>query len=420
MKKINLTKFLFIFIILLPILDMSSFIFRNSSGTSFSPSTIIRPLIPLILIIIIFFKNKFKLKAFLIALIYGIYSILHLYIFSKLNYAISYGSVLHELQYLINYSFSILNLFIFLFVFNKNEEYKKISKYILIANGIYILSIYVSIFTKTSSSTYLEGQGFKGWFESGNSISSILVLNLFFIFTLFNKYEKKYLKYIAAVEILLSGIFLLFLLGTRTGLFGFVLVLALFVFSKLFEAIKNSIVNKTFTTKYKILTIISIIVLIALIPLFAIKGSSYLARRKYLADLDDDIIDSKTGLPSHVTGNVLKFKEQIEEDTMSMDFASSATKKSIIELYNTANKYNLSLTNRRAQQLIFNYYLVKNQSNIIYILFGNGFLNNYAELILEMEIPAFLFNFGLIRPFIIFYSIFCTIYLLPKNRIKKY
>ena len=242
---------LFIYIIILPLLDITSFIFRNYFNTSYSPSTFIRPLIPLVLITIIFFKNNYKLKIELIiaAIIYGIYAVLHLYIFSKFNYPISYGTRTHELQYLINYSFAILNLFIFLFVFNNNENYKNINKAVLIANGIYLISIYISIFTKTSSSTYLEGQGYKGWFESGNSISSILVLNLFIIFTLFNSSENKYIKLITIAEIVLSGIFFAFLLGTRTGLYGFILVSILFAMSKLFELIKNNIINKSSNKK---------------------------------------------------------------------------------------------------------------------------------------------------------------------------
>ena len=415
MKKIKLQNILLIFIIILPILDMSSFIFRNFFGTTYSPSTFIRPIIPLFLIIFIFFQNRFKLKAFIVALIYGIYAILHLYIFSKLNYGISYGTVTHELQYLVNYSFAILNLFIFLFVFNNNEDYKKINYAILIANGIYILSIYIAILTKTSSSTYIEGHGFKGWFESGNSINSILILSLFIPYLLINKSENKYIKIISIIEILASGLFLMFLSGTRTGLFGFVLVFGLFVFSKIFEFIKNQTINKSFNSKYKILLIISCIIVIVIAPLFIKKGSSYLARRRYLADLNDDIIDSSTGKPSHVTGDILKFKEQIENNLMEENFASNEVKKSIIELYNTANKLSLNLTNRRSQQLIYNFYLFKNQANIFYILFGNGFLNNYGELILEMEIPAFLFNFGFVGltlyfiPFLVLFIYYCYI-----------
>ena len=423
MKNLNPKNILYLFIIILPILDMSSFIFRNFFNTGFSPSTFIRPIIPIILIILIFFKYKFKLKTIIIGSIYGIYALVHLFIFNKLNYGISYGTITHELQYLVNYTFSILNLFIFLFVFYK-EDTKNITKSILIANGIYILSIYISILTKTSSTTYLEGMGFKGWFESGNSLSTILVLNLFIVFTLFNKLENKKIKIIAFIEIILSGIFLTFLLGTRTGLFGFILVLGAYLFSKIFILFRDNFINKekNLGKNKKILLIIASVLIIVIVVLVLYKGSSLLARRKYLKSLDFEIIDSATGNPSCVTGDVLKFKEQIETTRIDNNYMPEAMQTSVTELYNFANNHSISGTDRRTQQLVYNAYLVKNQSNIFYILFGNGFLNNYGELTLEMEIPAFLFNLGIIvfiLYFIPFLSLFIYyIYIWIKN-IKK-
>ena len=411
MKKLSSKNILYLFIISLPILDMSSFIFRNFFNTTFSPSTFIRPIIPIILITLIFFKYKFKLKTILIGSIYGIYSLFHLYFFNKLNSGISYGTITHELQYLVNYTFSILNLFIFLFIFYK-ENTKNISKSILMANGIYILSIYISILTKTSSTTYLEGMGFKGWFESGNSLSTILVLNLFIIFTLFNKFENKKIKLIAFIEITLSGTFLIFLLGTRTGLFGFVLVLGTYLFSKIFILFRDNFINKekTLEKKQKILLIICSILIAIIVGLVLYKGSSLLSRRKYLKNLDYQIIDPATNSPSHVTGDILKFKEQIENNSIDNNYMPEAMQTSITELYDFANNHNIAGTDRRTQQLVYNAYLVKNQSNIFYMLFGNGFLNNYGELTLEMEIPAFLFNFGILG-FILYFIPFLYLFI---------
>lgn len=409
MKKLNSKNILYLFIILLPILDMSSFIFRNFFNTSFSPSTFIRPILPTILFILIFFKHKLKLKTILIGSIYGIYAIIHLYIFNKLNYNISYGTISHELQYLVNYTFSILNLFIFSFIFYRKNT-NGIMKSILIANGVYILSIYISIFTHTSSSTYLEGIGLKGWFESGNSLGTILVLNLFIVFSLLNKSENKIIKIVSLVEIILSGIFLMFFLGTRTGLFGFIITLALFLFSKIFILFRNNFLNteKNLGKKKKILLIICSLLIILAVGLVLCKGSSLLARRKYLKNLDSEIYDSATNSPSHVTGDILKFNKQIETIGFGENYMSEAMQTSITELYNFANAHNISGTDRRTQQLIYNAYLVKNQSNLFYILFGNGFLNNYGELTLEMEIPAFLFNFGVLG-FILYFIPFLSL-----------
>ncbi len=61
-KKITIENALCLFIILCPILDMASFLFRNTFNTSISPSTFIRPIITIAVAIIIFFKCKFKRK----------------------------------------------------------------------------------------------------------------------------------------------------------------------------------------------------------------------------------------------------------------------------------------------------------------------------------------------------------------------
>lgn len=86
-RRISLENILCFFIIICPILDMVSFLFRNIFNTTMSPSTILRPIIPIIVIIYLFFKEnrKFKLYTFLIGIIYLIYAILHLYIFKTLQ-----------------------------------------------------------------------------------------------------------------------------------------------------------------------------------------------------------------------------------------------------------------------------------------------------------------------------------------------
>lgn len=71
-------------------------------------------------------------------------------------------------------------------------------------------------------------------------------------------------------------------------------------------------------------------------------------------------------------------------------------KKSIMELNKIAEEMNLSHTQMRMIQLIYHTVLIKNQANPLSILFGNGYVSHFRELVLEMEIPAFLFNFGLV------------------------
>ena len=411
-KKINIENILCAFIIICPILDIMSFLFRNKFNTNYSPSTFIRPIISIVVMMYLFIKRdkKFKLYSFLTALLYMIYAVIHLYLFEKVKTGSSYSNVIHEAQYLINYSFMILNLFIYIHIF-KNKDASKLKLSVLWASCIYIISIYISIITKTSSHTYvLEGMGYKGWFESGNSIGAILILTMF-IYIGYIK-DKKYRK-IAIPILILNIIFLTILIGTRVGLLGVICVLALYGIVQIFVGIlKNKKIDK------KVIIGISIAV-VAIGILVTIFGSATIQRRKHLKDIENDIIDTSLEGKSHITGDLLKIKNKIDDGTLEEGYMKDSQKQSILDLYNTANKLNVTNNDQRMQQLIYNIALVKNQKNIGLIIFGNGYMANFRELVLEMEIPAFLFNFGILGftlYFVPFLAIFVYgVYIAIKN-----
>ena len=190
-QKLNLENILCLFIIMCPVLDMVSFLFRNVFNTNFSPSTFTRPIIPAIMMLYLFIKKdkKFKIKSIVVLLIYLAYAIIHLFVFNKLKTLSSYSNEIHEAQYLVNYTFTVLNLFLYIYIF-KNHNTNKLRKSVFIAAIIYIVSIIISIITSTSSSTYIEHMGYKGWFESGNSLCAIFLLSMFIYMPLIK--EKKY------------------------------------------------------------------------------------------------------------------------------------------------------------------------------------------------------------------------------------
>ncbi len=414
MKKIE-KNVLGIFIILCPILDMMSFLFRNAFHTNLSPSTFLRPIIPTIMIVYLFFKKdrKFKLYTIAIGTVYFIYAILHLVIVKSLITGSSYSGVTHEAQYLINYSYMILNLVLYLMVFKDEEGIEKLSKSVLIANSIYIVSIFVAILTKTSSSTYIEGMGYKGWFESGNSLGSILILSLFIII----KYckDKKYRR-IAIPIILLEGIFLTTLLGTRVGLLGFILVILLYIIVEVVITLKQKgKINKK-------VVIGGLLAIVAVGVVVVTVGSTTLQRRKHLQEIEKDIVDTNQQQEAHVTGSILEIKEKIDDNTLEDGYMGEAQKQSIVDLYHVANQWKIKNNDQRMQQLIYNVVLIKNQHNPIYILLGNGHVLNFRELILEMEIPAFLLDFGVVG-FILYFMPFVALfiygaYFMIKNRNK--
>ena len=99
---------------------------------------------------------------------------------------------------------------------------------------------------------------------------------------------------------------------------------------------------------------------------------------------------------SHLTGDLTVIRNKIINNELEDGFMTEQQKQSILDLYDLAKKYNVSNTDTRKQQLIYHIMLLKNQKNIVLILFGNGYLINTNELVWEMEFPAFLLNFGLI------------------------
>ena len=402
-NKINtkdlIENLLVIFLILCPIFDILSFIFRNIFNTSISPSTILRPIIPLIVFIDIFIKSKHKLKIFIITAIYGIYAILHLLLFNTANTGFSYSNVVHEMQYVMNYTFTIIILFIYIFAF-KDKEKEKLQKGVISAVSIYLASILLSIITKTSSATYMEeGTGIKGWFESGNSISAVLVLAIFVLLSNGNKSYKK----IIIGEIIILGIFLCLLIGTRVGLLGFIIALVSFIFAEIVEKlIKNTKINK----KIVVGGIFAIIVVLIIVTVI---GSNTIERRKHLKEIESNIVDGSTNQEAHITGDLMEIKEKIDNNQIENTYMNEAQKKSILELYDIANKLEISNNDQRMQQLIYNALLVKKQANPLLIIFGNGYMNQYRELVLEMDIPAFLFNFGILG-FLLYFGPFLAIF----------
>lgn len=400
-NKLKLENIICVFVILCPILDIVSFIFRNTFNTKISPSTIIRPLIPTLVILWLFIKKdkKFKRDLLIIGAIYVIYALIHIYLFSKVKTGMSFGTETHELQYVINYTFMIINLIIFTTVF-KEDNIDKLKKSVLISAGIYIISIYISILTKTSSHTYIEGMGYKGWFESGNSISAILLLTMFIYLPCIK--DKKYRKFVIPMLVLV-GIFLSMLIGTRAGLFGFIIIIALYMgIEVLFNILRNKKINK----KFLILGITGTAIIILIVVGF---GSTTLQRRKHLKDIESDIIDETSQENAHITGSTLKIKEDIEKGEVQSEYISDAQKQSILDLYNIANRLQIKNNDQRMQQLIYNMALIKNQKNIFLILFGNGYVANFSELVLEMEFASMLFNFGIVG-FLLYMGPFLAIF----------
>ena len=408
-KIFTMENILCLFIIVCPILDVASFLFRNYFNTFFSISTILRPIIPIIAITYIFFKDKIKPQMIIIAMVYGVYAICHMYIFHVLKSGCSYGNELRELQYLVNYTFMIINLFIYIYFFavkNRENEIKeqdkgravnKLKTGILISLTLYIVFMYLALITGTSSFTYGEAKiGYKGWFESGNSIGTIMILSLFMVLPMVGKKNNIVIRIWAFMVTVLAGAYVITLLGTRTGLLGFAIAIVAYAgLSIIHGLIHNKNVNKKI--------VLAIVIVLGIIGVMVtIFGSKTIERRKQLQDRENQIYDDMIGQNSHVTGDILSLVKQIKSGALDENYMSEDMQKTIMDLYNTANEKQIPYTNMRALQFIYHSTLVKNQNSIPMMLFGNGYMTHFYEMIFEMEVPAFLYNFGVIGFFLYF------------------
>ena len=482
-----ISKILLIFIILGPIFDIVSFLFRKNFESKISISTFIRPIIPMCIAIYIFFTANKKNKKILlvIAIFYLSYGILHLLIVKNLFRGCSDGNIVNEAQYIANFTFLAIDLIIYLYTFayegiyqgkenhknnckaeiedniknsdnieekrlnteNKSDEdkyierkngvseiIKNISNSITIMVAIYLISIFIAIITKTSSPTYIEtNTGYKGWIESGNSLSAILVVSLFIILPSIDlkkigsskkncneeakksnielesneknsevkfkikedkeidtnikvkKYNReKNFEIFKIIVAILDFAYLTTTIGTRTGLIGTFLALICYIILEIiFSRNKKAIIAGT------------LILVVGATGVFAF-GSKTLKRRKEVKLSQYTIIDKSTGEVGNITGDMLDIKNSILDGTIDENFMTDAQKQATLDLYNYAKKHKIAGNDTRRQQLIYNFYLVKRQKSLLYILFGNGFKTNFREMVMENELASLLLNFGII------------------------
>ena len=405
LKNFKIEYLLYLFIIIAPILDASSYIFKTAfPDSNITPTLIIRPIIPLILLVYIFIKDKSKrLPLIISSIIYILYGIIHLIITNSLITPISIGNVLGEAKYIINYTYMIYILFIYIYFINeKNIKYLK--KSMIISLLIYLLIIYFSIISGTSASTYLEGTGFRSYFVSGNSLcTSLLILTTILLTDIKNN------KILNGILYLLTGIFLIFLVGTRTGLLGFILI-------SLFYGLLLMFTSKKVSKRNILVGVSTLAITILLIFVF---GSETISRRLELRAKSEEVIDINTGKPGHTTGDISNFVYKINNNTLEEGYMSIPQEKAFLSTYKYCNDKKIKATSRRVQELIYNLYLVKYQHNAIYILFGNSFLSNYGEMTLEMETPAILINFGILG-FILYIVPFIYVFIISlKYSLKK-
>lgn len=152
----------------------------------------------------------------------------------------------------------------------------------------------------------------------------------------------------------------------------------------------------------------SMLVSVLIITAVVAFGSQTFERREHLKEVQVSNTDVDTGEVRYLSGDVTTFKKQIEAGQISEEYMPKEMQNAILRLYDYAKNTNMENNDMRKQQLVYNFYLVQEQKSVPLMLFGNGFKAQFRELVLEMEVPAFLFNFGLFG-FILYFVPFLSI-----------
>ena len=382
MKK-NISKVLFFFILLHPLLDIGATYLKIGS---ISISTILRPIIPFIVFLYLTVKKEISIKQIIPYFgIYILYCLIHLWTYKVNLTPFAYGSVFHEAEYLFHYGY----LFFLMFLYQKFFD-GDVIKALLYMNIEILILLGISTLTNTGTSTYLEGFGNKGWFSSGGMLGSTMTVSIcIFLSQIQNRKD----KVLIGITTLLMLIYLCFFLGTRVSFYGSILIIALAGYYFLMLLLKEK-------KKYLVMGLCTVVLLAGTIFLFQYRTN----RAKYLDDLKDDIIDPDTGEVIHIAYDILLVKKDIlKENKYGLNFYQQ---EAIINLSDIAEKEKWVSTDMRKQQLYYHTYLYQAEGfDLVKKLFGNGYLSNMGALTLEMEEIALWYNFGIIG-FILFFGYF--------------
>lgn len=291
-----LEKLLIIFMMIQPILDIYYlYIDEVVNVFKFSPSTIIRMIFWVVLLVLCYlrFRNRDKVKWIIsFILVYGIYVVFHH--MNSMNFSKDYliynnYDVINEIFYIIRMIVPLSMIFI---IKEVNLSDSKIKRIIYAVINIFCITIVVTNIAKISLTSYSDGDNIiaanifewfnkevykkytyeliasKGIFHMANQISALLVallpIELYYIF----KEDRFILKVIG----LILNILAMIMIGTRVASYGWLLIMILMIV----EYIYFGIVKEYKINIKKILTLVIILLMFCIIlPYSPVSNRTY-------------------------------------------------------------------------------------------------------------------------------------------------
>ncbi|WP_232324872.1 O-antigen ligase family protein [Halobacillus mangrovi] len=401
-------KLLLLFIIVQPVLDILTFFSIKQFDSSLTIGIIVRVLFMGLSLLFIFFGNSSTYKKYVIPYL--------LILFAAVGIGLVYNffdkpvfEPFLELQFLAKTLYFIIMFCSYLLLFTNKDQMDEtkldILKSLTIAMLIVSLTMFLSIVTGTASNTYEYGKfGFKGWFFSGNEISSIIAISFPLVYLYSLKKMDNFKQWYYFIPVLLLAIVSI-LIGTKVSYFAVLGASIIIVFSyvvwwlaSLIKKAKNHTVNLRL-----IMSLVFLILFGAITPLSPSftnvagdvgKISEEKAKQQEEKDKGGDSEGgmSPEGEPAPDEGDIDEDVSLIESPVLRILLSSR----------------NLFFANTLEQY--------KN-ADLVQKSFGMGYAGNYKEnrKLIEMDFFDLFFSYGIIGSLLLFMPFITLAFLFIKR-----
>ena len=389
-------KKLYIFLILLPIIDLLTSISTRLFNLTVSIGVIGKLLfLAIMLITLIFSTSKYKKKGLIYILLIFIY--MWAYILSKIKY-LTMSMFIKESIYLFKTMyFPILLVCLFCFFDEHKLDKEKITKILFYNLILYILLLLLPMITGTGFNSYdLDYKGSIGWFFSANEVSIIVTL-LYAMLYRINCISRKRIILIIFSTIVISNI------GTKVSMIGVLIINIIFVLFYIVLKKKKSIIYS---------------LIILLFSLFFFYNSNTLKNIKVLLPNEKTVIENtkkemerqkKEIKNEQIKENIPIKKEEKEWKELEKKYYE-IKKKDLEKQQNSNDNYILQKLKKTIKTLLssrniyFEYtkYIYSKNYSVNTLLFGLGYTNNKKisdigiTKLIEIDVLDIFFHSGLI------------------------
>lgn len=377
----NNKKKLYLFLLLLPIIDVLTSITEKLNLNIPSLGIIIKSVFLGIMILYLIISSTSKYKKMSLYYLMAIFLYMVLFFITKINY-LNLSLFVIELKYMIKILFYPISLITMICYFDdKKLSKEELSSVLLKSFLIYLLFIIIPFITKTGFNSYMDGSyGTSGWFYAANEMAIILIVLFPFSYMLLK-------KSIVLVIIPIISALLISTLGTKVSMIGlYVISLMLFIISLFYRK------NKKFDKK---LILGTFLVLISVIAIF-----------------------NSSNTVDNISNSILiqERQNEIDKELYNFDYDSNSL------FYKVVLKYGRAILSDRDLYFKYTFKTYDDNFNINTLLFGIGYSDVYkinnelATKLIEIDFFDILFHSGLMMSLIVFLPFLYFIVKLFKSK----